>query len=77
LLKLIRSVGLDAAEGEAVIDQWTFKDAVDADWELFRARGIAAVPTFFMGPDRLVGAQPHERLEQLVIKHGRKRHSDR
>ena len=69
LLDLIRSVGLDPGEGEAVIEQRTFKDAVDADWELSRTKRITAVPTFFMGLDRLVGAQPHEVLEKMVIKH--------
>ena len=69
LLDLIRSVGLDPGEGEAVIEQRTFKDAVDADWELSKTKRITAVPTFFMGLDRLVGAQPHEVLEKMVIKH--------
>ena len=73
LLDLIRSVELDPVEGEAVIDQRTFKGAVDADWELSRTKKIMAVPTFIMGPDRLVGAQTHEVLEKMVIKGG-KRH---
>jgi predicted DsbA family dithiol-disulfide isomerase len=72
LLELVRSVGLDPGEGETVVDQRTFKAAVDADWALSRARGITAVPTFMMGLDRLVGAQPHEVLEKMVIKYGGK-----
>jgi predicted DsbA family dithiol-disulfide isomerase len=72
LLALVRSVDLDPGEGETVIDQRTFKDAVDADWKLSRAKGINAVPTFIMGLDRLVGAQPHEVLEKMVIKYGGK-----
>lgn len=70
LLALIRSVGLDPGEGEAVIVQRTFKDAVDADWELARTKGITAVPTFIMGLDRLVGAQPHAVLEKMIVKYG-------
>jgi len=70
LLALLRSVELDPGEGEIIIDQRTFKDAVDADWKLSREKGVTAVPTFFMGLDRLVGAQPHEVLEKLVIKYG-------
>lgn len=70
LLALIRSVGLDPGEGETVMDQRTFKDAVDADWELARTKAITAVPTFIMGLDRLVGAQPHAVLEKMVIKYG-------
>ena len=72
LLGLIRSVGLDPVEGEAVMDQRTFKGAVDSDWELSRTKKITAVPTFIMGLDRLVGAQSHEVLEKMVIKYGGK-----
>jgi predicted DsbA family dithiol-disulfide isomerase len=70
LLGLIRSVGLDPEQGKRVMDQRTFKDAVDADWELARAKKITAVPTFMMGLDRLVGAQPHGVLEKMVVKYG-------
>ena len=72
LMALISSLGLDPVEGEDIIDQRVFKDAVDADWELSRARGIIAVPTMIMGLDRLVGAQTYEALEKLVIKYGGK-----
>ena len=75
LLGMVRSLGLDPDEGEKVIDKRTFKDAVDADWELSRAKGVTAVPTFFMGQDRLVGAQPHEILEKMIVKYGAKIHS--
>ncbi len=75
LLGLVRSAGLDPGEGEKIIDKRTFKDAVDADWELSRAKGITAVPTFIMGQDRLVGAQIHEILEKLIVKYGAKIHS--
>ncbi len=70
LLALIRSAGLDPKEGETVMDQRTFKGAVDADWELSRTKGVTAVPTFIMGLDRLVGAQPHAVLEKMVVKYG-------
>jgi len=72
LLNMVSSLGLNPVEGEDVIDQRTFKDAVDADWELSRAKGIIAVPTMTMGLDRLVGAQTHETLEKLVVKYGGK-----
>jgi predicted DsbA family dithiol-disulfide isomerase len=39
---------------------------VDQDWELSRRKGVNAVPTFFMGLDRLVGAQPYEVLDKMV-----------
>jgi predicted DsbA family dithiol-disulfide isomerase len=51
-----------------VLEQRTFKDAVDADWELSREYGITGVPTFVAGRYAVVGAQPYEVLEQLVRK---------
>jgi len=66
LLDLIKRSGLDAEEGEAVMDQRLFSEAVDSDWELSRKSGITAVPTFRMGLDRIVGAQPYETLKKMV-----------
>jgi predicted DsbA family dithiol-disulfide isomerase len=69
LLKLIKQSGLDPAEGEAIMDNREFSDAVDADWELSRSVGITAVPTFRMGLDTLVGAKPYAQLKQMVEKY--------
>ena len=69
LLKLATAAGLDTKEAGRVLDQRTFEDAVDKDWALSRAKGVTAVPTFFMGLDRLVGAQPHAVLEGMVSKY--------
>ena len=67
LLSMAEAVGLDKAEAAEVLDQRSFSEAVDADWELSQAKGVTAVPTFFMGLDRLVGAQSHEILERMVV----------
>ncbi len=69
LLKLIEQSGLDTAEGEQVIDERSFSDAVDADWELSRQAGITAVPTFRMGLDTIVGAKPYDGLKRMVEKY--------
>ena len=66
LLDLIKSIGLDPEEGGRVIDQRSFGPAVDRDWALSREKNITAVPTFIMGNERLVGAQPYPVLERLV-----------
>lgn len=66
LLDLAGQVGLPADEAGNVIENRTFSDAVDHDWELSRQKGVNAVPTFFMGLDRLVGAQPYEAMEKMV-----------
>jgi predicted DsbA family dithiol-disulfide isomerase len=66
LLEIAEQVGLPVEAARAVLEQRTFKDAVDADWKLARQYGITGVPTFVVGRHGVVGAQPYEVLEQLV-----------
>jgi len=47
-----------------------FQAAVDADWRRCRELGVNAVPTFVVGSHGVVGAQPYEVLESLVVKGG-------
>jgi predicted DsbA family dithiol-disulfide isomerase len=68
LLDIVRQVGLSIDAAREVLEKRTFKDAVDADWELSREYGITGVPTFVAGRYGVVGAQPYEALEQLVRK---------
>lgn len=66
LLDLIKDCDLPLDEGNAVIDNRTFSDAVDTDWELSKQSGITAVPTYVSGFKRLVGAQSYEALAKLI-----------
>ena len=66
LLDIVERVGLPVDGARAVLEQRTFKAAVDADWELSRQYGVTGVPTFVAGRRGVVGAQPYEVLEQLV-----------
>ena len=66
LLEIAQLVGLSADAAREVLEKRTFKDAVDADWNLSRQRGITGVPTFVVGRRGVVGAQPYEALEELV-----------
>ena len=68
LLEIAQHVGLSADGAREVLEKRTFKDAVDADWELSRQYGVTGVPTFVAGRHGVVGAQPYEALEQLVRK---------
>ena len=68
LLDIVKEVGLPVDAAREVIEQRTFKDAVDADWKLSREYGITGVPTFVAGRYGVVGAQPYEALEALVKK---------
>ena len=69
LLDMAGHVGLDRIEAGKVLDNRRFKAAVDRDWDEARAREVVAVPTFYMGQDRLVGAPSYEALEAMVKKH--------
>ena len=66
LVKIAESVGLPGAAAREVLEQRSFKAAVDADWEKSHRYGVTGVPTFVAGSQGVVGAQPYEALEQLV-----------
>jgi len=66
LVEIAASVGLPADKAREVIEQRTYKDAVDADWAKSREYGVTGVPTFVIGQRGVVGAQPYEVLEELV-----------
>jgi predicted DsbA family dithiol-disulfide isomerase len=66
LLEIVERVGLPVEEARRVLQERTFKAAVDADWALSRRYGVTGVPTFVAGRHGVVGAQPYEVLEQLV-----------
>lgn len=68
LLEVVQRVGLSVDGARTVLQQRTFKAAVDADWALARRYGVTGVPTFVAGRHGVVGAQPYETLEQLVRK---------
>ena len=66
ILDIVKQIGLSVDEAREVIEQRTFKDAVDEDWALSRQLGVTGVPTFVAGRYGVVGAQPYETLERLV-----------
>ncbi len=72
LLKLVDEVGLDAGLAGVVLEQRTFSDAVDADWQLSRSYGVTGVPTFVADGRGVVGAQEYGVLKQLVEAAGAK-----
>jgi predicted DsbA family dithiol-disulfide isomerase len=68
LVDIARQVGLPVDAAREVLEKRTFKNAVDADWQLSREYGITGVPTFVAGRHGVVGAQPYESLVELVQK---------
>ena len=75
LVKLGVSVGLPEEHVREVLEQRLFKTAVDEDWSRSQQMGVTAVPTFIMNGMSLVGAQPYEKLTQMVESHGVNRRS--
>ena len=73
LAELGSSIGLNTAAVEEVLEKRLFKDAVDKDWTRSHQMGVTAVPTFMMNGMSLVGAQPYEKLAQMVENHGVKK----
>ncbi len=73
LVALATSIGLPAEEAQTILQSRTFKDAVDSDWDRAHRMGITAVPTFLIGRETAVGAQPYEVLEQFLKANGVKK----
>lgn len=70
LINLAECVGLAKNQAEAVLNDRTYSENVDRDWQESREKGITAVPTFVMGQNALVGAQPYEALVNLLSVNG-------
>jgi predicted DsbA family dithiol-disulfide isomerase len=75
LAGLAQEVGLSADEARIVLRERSLREAVDADWVRSHQMGITAVPTFVMGREAVVGAQPYEVLEQFLVRNKVKRRS--
>jgi predicted DsbA family dithiol-disulfide isomerase len=72
LVEIAESVGLSGTAARQVLVSRQFKSAIDADWERSRIFGITGVPTFVANGHGVVGAQPYEILERLVVLAGGK-----
>jgi predicted DsbA family dithiol-disulfide isomerase len=70
LVAIAEAVGLSGAAARQALSTRQFKDAVDADWQRSYAFGITGVPTFVANGRGVVGAQPYEVLERLVVLAG-------
>ncbi len=73
LIALAEAAGLSGREAGEVLKTRAFRKAIDADWDLAAQRGVSAVPTFILDGWAVVGAQPYEALEKLLLDNGVKR----
>jgi predicted DsbA family dithiol-disulfide isomerase len=70
LVELGASVGLSNEQVRDVLENRTFKDAVDEDWRRSYQAGVTAVPTFMMNGMSIAGAQPYENLVRMMDANG-------
>ena len=70
LADISAKVGLGSESVQEVLEKRLFKEAVDKDWTRSYQKGVTAVPTFMMNGMALAGAQPYEKLVQLMETHG-------
>lgn len=63
-------IGLSSGSVLEVLEKRLFKEAVDKDWTRSYQVGVTAVPTFMMNGMSLTGAQPYEKLVQMMETHG-------
>jgi predicted DsbA family dithiol-disulfide isomerase len=73
LVEVAEAVGLSGSEARQVLVARRCKDAVDADWQRAMRLGVTGVPTFAAQGRGVVGAQPYETLERLVVLAGAQR----
>jgi predicted DsbA family dithiol-disulfide isomerase len=75
LVRIAAAAGLPADEARAVITDRRQRAVVDAEWQRARELGITGVPTYVVGQQGVVGAQPYEQLEELVTAMGGQKRS--
>ncbi|MDT8399047.1 MAG: DsbA family oxidoreductase [Pseudomonadales bacterium] len=66
LVSIAESVGLDADTARKVLDERSFSDQVDADWQRARQYQISGVPSFVASNYMMTGCQPYPELEKFV-----------
>jgi len=73
LVEVAESINLNGKEAQKIIQDRTYREAVDLDWKRSYELRITAVPTFLFNHQVIVGAQKHEALEKLLISNNVKR----
>ena len=68
LIAIVERLGVDANQARDVLAAHLMREAVDADWQRSRELGVTGVPTFVVGDRGVLGAQPYDVLEGLVVE---------
>lgn len=67
LLEIAETCELPKNEAMEIIKTKAFGEAVDIDWHRSERLGIVVAPTYIMSGTKLIGSQPYEKLEELMI----------
>ena len=67
LIDVARSVGLPEGESRKVLEGRVFRDVIDFDWAYCRKMGVTEVPIAVIGKHAMIGAQPYEVFEHLMM----------
>lgn len=70
LADVAEKCGLPVDDARDVLESRSFRDAVDRDWHNARAMGLTGVPAFVVSQSGVIGAQPYEVLEELIMRAG-------
>jgi predicted DsbA family dithiol-disulfide isomerase len=70
LMALVAAAGLPGDQAEVVLNARSYAARVDEDWALAHHKQVTAVPTFIIGINKLVGAQPYDALVQMMASNG-------
>jgi len=73
LVRAAESVNLIREDALAILQGRPYKDAVDSDWQRSYELKVTAVPTVVCDHQTLVGAQPYQILEKLLLSSNVKR----
>jgi predicted DsbA family dithiol-disulfide isomerase len=73
LVAAATSSGLDSHEARAVLEERLFAEMIDVDWDAARQAGVTGVPTVVAAGLGVVGAQPYDVLESLMVRVGVRR----
>ena len=66
LLDACTEAGLDTGAASQVLEERSFRTAVDDAWQQARQLGISGVPTLIAGGYQASGFQPEEELERFI-----------
>jgi predicted DsbA family dithiol-disulfide isomerase len=66
LVQLAKKAGLDEVQARDVLQNRSFEQQVNEDWQRSQQTGVTGVPTFFAKDLIVVGCQPYETLEKFV-----------